>query len=150
MSDPFSAASDSFVKMEHLKGRLLLITMTGVTGQRESTQKGQAGKFYDWIETDTVVLDGEETDMIDEIPTLLEGFQFSGGYVVGTLRPKVRKQGMVLGRLTTKAVPTGIPPWVFTKPTEEDNVLARKYLAANPPDAKPDPFNSAASESAPW
>lgn len=148
MTDPFSTARDAFIKQEHVNGRLLLITPTD-SGTRQSTLPGQTDKEYTFITTDTVVLDGEIDDMVDEVPMVLEDFQYSGQAITAQLQPALRKQGMVLGRLGQKPSQTkGFgPAWVLAEPTEDDKVTARKYLAdekARQASAKPsDPFAGA-------
>jgi hypothetical protein len=151
MTDPFSEARDAFIKQEHVNGRLLLITPTD-SGTRQSTLPGQTDKEYTYIVTDTVVLDGKIDDMVDEVPMLLEDFQFSGQAITAQLQPALRKQGMVLGRLGQKPSETkGFgPAWVLASPTDEDKVVARKYLAdeeKRKAAAQPaDPFAAATSE----
>lgn len=130
MTDPFSTARDAFIKQEHIVGRLLLITPTD-SGTRQSTLPGQTDKEYIYIVTDTVVLDGDVDDMVDEIPLLLEDFQFSGQAITAQLQPALRKKGMVLGRLGQKPSQTkGFgDAWVLAEPSEADKVIARNYLA---------------------
>jgi hypothetical protein len=155
MTDPFSEAREAFVKMDDVEGRLLLITVLD-SGERESTLKGaKAGDMYTYIVTDTVVLDGELTEMIDEIPMELEGFQFSGQAITGQLLPHLKKvvngtgNGMVLNRLGTKPNSWKTKTWILQEVTEEDKAIARKYLAsvaARKAAAKPeDPFAAAAA-----
>jgi hypothetical protein len=154
MTDPFSTAREAFVKMDDVEGRLLLITVTDC-GERESTLKGaKEGETYTYIVTDTVVLDGDVTEMIEEVPTLLEDFQFSGQAVTGQLLPALKKRnmgkgtGMVLGRLGTKPNSWKTKTWVIQAPTDADAVVARKWLAEEEKrqaSAKPvDPFAAAA------
>jgi hypothetical protein len=153
MTDPFSTARDAFIKQEHVDGRLLLISPLS-SGERESTLPGSQGKLYVFIETDTVVLDGALDDMVDEVPMLLEGFQYSGQAITAQLQPALRKSGMVLGRLGKKPSQTkGFgDAWVLQEPTEDDKVIARKYLAdeeARKAQTRPvDPFGDPAAESA--
>lgn len=135
-SDPFSDANDAFIKSEHLEGRLLLVSPYD-KGERESTLPGQTGKLYTFVETNTVVLDGEPDDMIDTVPLKLEGFQLSGSGITAQLLPKIASRGMVLGRLGKKPSQTkGFGDmWILQPPTESDRQVARDYLAANPVDA---------------
>jgi len=140
MSDPFTSAREAFVKMEDILGRLVLVIPTSA-GERESNVKGQAGQMYTYVETDTVVLDGDVTDMIDEVPTVLEGFQFSGQTVTGQLLPTLRKQGKYLGRVAQKPSQYKTQMWVLAEPTEGDKAVAREYLAGRVP--VNDPFASA-------
>lgn len=134
MTDPFSSAREAFVKMDDVEGRLLLITLLD-SGERESTLKGaKDGETYIFVETDTVVLDGDVSEMIDEVPMVLEGFQFSGQAVTGQLVPQLKKKnagtgtGMVLGRLGTKPNSFKTKTWILQEPTEADKVVARKWL----------------------
>lgn len=126
------AGGASFVKMDDLLGRLLLVKPISV-GERESTLPGaKPGQTYEYVECDVVVLDGEPTDLIDEIPAVLDAFQFSGAVVVGALKPKIRKGARLLGRLgqhRAAQFKTSMG-WHFDVPTEADQALARKYLAA--------------------
>lgn len=135
MTDPFSTAREAFVKMDHVEGRLLLITVTD-TGERESTLPGaKQGDTYTYVVTDTVVLDGEIDEMIDELPMELDDFQFSGEAITGQLLPVLKKvqqgkgTGMVLNRLGTKGNKWKTKTWVLTEPTEDDKQIAREYLA---------------------
>lgn len=151
MTDPFSTARDAFIKQEHVNGRLLLITPTD-SGTRQSTLPGQTDKEYIFIVTDTVVLDGDVDDMVDEVPMELEDFQYSGQAITAQLQPALRKKGMVLGRLGQKPSQTkGFgPAWVLAEPTDADKVIARKYLAdladRKAKETPADPFATAASE----
>lgn len=155
MTDPFSEAREAFVKMDDVEGRLLLITVSD-DGERESTLKGaKEGETYTYVVTDTVVLDGDVTDMIDEVPTVLEDFQFSGQAVTGQLLPALKKMragksnGMVLGRLGTKPNAWKTKTWVIQAPTDADKVVARKWLEAEKERAAAatpaDPFAAAAA-----
>lgn len=135
MTDPFSDARDAFIKSEDLLGRLLLITPLS-KGERESTLPGSAGKLYEFVETTTVVLDGKVTDMIEAVPLVLEGQQYTGGTLTGQLLPKLAKHGMVLGRLDQEPSKTKSfgPMWILRPPTGDDRQMARDYLAAHPAD----------------
>lgn len=135
MTDPFSTAREAFVKMDDVEGRLLLITVTD-SGERESNlPQSKEGDTYAYVVTDTVVLDGDVSEMLDEIPTVLEDFQFSGQAVTGQLLPALKKRnagkgtGMVLGRLGTKPNKFKTKTWVIQAPTDADAVVARKWLA---------------------
>jgi hypothetical protein len=136
--DEFDTASEAFVKTEHLLGRLLLVTPIS-TGERKSTMRGQEGTVYEYVESTVIVLDGDVTDLIDKVPAVLDGFQFSGATLNGQLKPKIRGGKRVLGRLGQKKSETkGFgPAWVLTQPTDEDKVLARTWIKAHP---EPDKF----------
>lgn len=142
-TDPFDDAREGYVTMDDLQDRLLLVYPTGVTGQRESNIPGSQGKMYDWIETDCVVLDGEPSDLID-VPGTQELFQFSGANVVNTLRLQIKRGKPALGRLVKRPpAKRGLSPsWHLAAPEAADKVLALKYLADNPPPAKPEPFDA--------
>jgi hypothetical protein len=135
MTDPFSSAREAYVKMDDVQGRLLLITAQD-SGERESNlPRAKEGDMYVYVVTDTVVLDGEINEMVDEIPMVLEGFQFSGEAVTNQLLPAVKKfqrgdgNGLVLGRLGTKDNKFKTKTWILAEPTDEDKAKARKYLA---------------------
>ena len=156
MTDPFSDAREAFVKMDDVEGRLLLITVTD-DGERESNlPQSKAGDTYTYIIADVAVLDGDVSEMIDEVPTLLEDFQLTGDAVTGQLLPALKKMragkgtGMVLGRLGTKPNKFKTKTWIIQAPTDQDKVLARKWIEAEKARqaaAQPsDPFAAAASE----
>jgi hypothetical protein len=151
MTDPFSSAREAFLKMPDLEGRLLLISPTD-QGERETNLPRQTGTYV-YVVTDTVVLDGEITEMVDEVPMTLEGFQFAGEAVTNQLMPALKRfqrketGAMVLGRLGTKPNSYNTKTWVLQEPTDEDKALARKHLAdvaAKAAAVKPkDPFAAA-------
>jgi hypothetical protein len=126
------AGGAAFVKMEDLLGRLLLIKPTSI-GERESTIQGaKPGDTYEYVECDVVVLDGEPTELIESVPTVLEAFQFSGAVVVSSLKPKLRNGKRLLGRLgqhKAKQFKTSMG-WHFDPPSDVDQALARSYLAS--------------------
>lgn len=136
--DLFDDARTGFIKGDDLEGRLLLIKPLSV-GERESTQPGSLGKMYEFVETDTVVLDGEPSEMIETVPFDVEGFQFSGARVVGFLKPKVRTGRMALGRLVRVKVKGRTDAWELQPPTDADREIARAYIASRPSD---DPWSS--------
>ncbi len=142
-NDPFSDARAGFVKLDDLLGRLLLVIPLTIE-DRDSTQPGSAGKTYESITADVIVCDGEVTDMIEEVPTTLEGIFISGGVIVPQLKPKLPRagkgSGMVLGRLAqqpSQRFAKGSPAWVLAEPTDADKVIARPlanaYLSENDP-----------------
>lgn len=147
--DPFDEAHEGFVKSDDLLGRLLLVTVQE-SGERESTIKGaKAGDMYVYVETDTVVLDGDVTDLIESVPCSLGGFQFSGQRITAQLLPPLKKKlrgagnGIVLGRLTqVKSQSFTTMAWVLSAPTDADKAIARNYIANAP--APADPWDKAA------
>lgn len=140
-TDPFADASAAFVKPEHLVDRLLLVIPQSVES-RPSTLPGSQGKMYESVTTDVIILDGEVTDLIDEVPMTVENIFFSGQVVVGQLKPKVKDHTMVLGRLGKQPSKTkGFgDAWVLNPPTEDDKKVARP--AANDYLASRDPFEA--------
>lgn len=133
-TDPFDDARPGWVKQDDLEGRLVLIKSIE-TGERESTMAGQQGRMYEYIVTDTIVLDGEETELMDSIPFKLEAFQWAGQRVTGTLKPKIRSGRMTLGRVAKVKVKGRSDAWELQEPTEGDKQTARDYLASVQNDA---------------
>lgn len=142
-TDPFSDARAGFIKLDDLLGRLLLVVPLSIE-DRPSTQPGKTNETYESLTCDVIVLDGEINDMIEAVPSTLEGIYISGGVIVPQLKPKLargnRAAGMVLGRLGQQPSQTykkGSPAWVLTEPTDEDKVIARPvataYLANSDP-----------------
>jgi hypothetical protein len=150
--DPFSDARAGFVKLDDLVDRLVLVVPLSIE-ERKSTLPGSEGKTYESITADVIVCDGDVTDMIEEVPMVLEGIFVSGGVIVPQVKPKLprgnKEGGMVLGRLGQQPSQTykkGSPAWVLNEPTDEDKVIARPlakaYLAAQR--EATDPFSGAA------
>jgi hypothetical protein len=129
LGDEFDSAKSAWVKPDDLLNRLVLVKPYS-TGERESTIPNSGAKTYAYIVTDTHVLDGEVTDLITEVPTVLEDFQWAGVNVVGQLKPKIRSGKYLLGRVSKKkAQRRGMQDaWIFEEPEPEDMVTARKYL----------------------
>ena len=148
MTDPFDEARPGFVRLDDLLGRLLLVAPYDVE-QRASTLPGaKEGDTYESITADVIVLDGPTTELIEEIPYEIEGMFISGSAIVPQLKPKIRKRGLVLGRLgqqDNRKNPKFGKAWVLEPPTEADKALARPvaqdYLARRQPEQ--DPFASA-------
>jgi hypothetical protein len=129
--DEFDDARSGFVKQDDLEDRLLLVYAHEI-GERESTLPGQSGKMYNYVVTTAHVLSGQVEGLIDEVPMVLEEFQFSGINVVGQLKPKIRSKRPLLGVLTRRpAQKRGMQDsWVFEPPTDQQKARARKYIAA--------------------
>lgn len=108
-------------------GRLLLIKPLA-SGERESTLQGQQGKLYPWVECDIAVLDGPVSEIIEEVPFVYEGFQFSGATLTGILMPKLRTGGTVLGRASAhKSKGFNTLGWGLEKPTPADFEMAKAF-----------------------
>lgn len=139
MTDPFSDARSGFVKLDDLLGRLLLVIPQSIE-TRPSRMAGAApGATYESITADVIVLDGDITELVEEVPMTIEGTYISGGVIVPQLKPKIASKGMVLGRLGQQPsqTPKFGPAWVLQPPTDKDKVLARPaakaYQEANDP-----------------
>ncbi len=136
MSDPFSSSGSAFVNNDDLAGRTLLIRPDEI-GSRKS--KNKPDETYEYIVCDVVVLSGETSDKIEEVPVLLESIQLTGAGVVNHLRPKLRKRDkdgrrkLALQKLTTvKSTVRGQnDAWVLDLPDDMDAAAnaARSYLA---------------------
>jgi hypothetical protein len=100
LSDPFSSTSSSFINMDDLKGRTLLIRPDEI-GSRDSKT---TGKPYEYVVCDVVILTGDTDDKIEAVPGLYEGIQLTGGSVVGHLRPKVGKRANGARKLALQTV----------------------------------------------
>ncbi len=135
MSDPFSSSGSSFINMDDLLGRTLLIR-PDETGTRNSKT---TGNDYDYIVADVVILDGDETDKVDEVPGLYEGIQLTGAGVVAHLKNKIGKRNQDGSRKLALQVVGQIPPakrgqnpaWKLDLPEDMDAAAqaARDFLA---------------------
>jgi hypothetical protein len=129
--DPFDDARPGFVRLEDLKGRLLCVYPQS-SSERDSNLPGQQGKKYEQILADVIVLDGDVTEQVEEVPTILDGIAFSGSAIVPQLKSKLGKNRGVLGRLATRKSQTkGFgDAWVLDAPTDADKTLARPHAIA--------------------
>ncbi len=139
MTDPFDEPTTDFTTLDDLLDRLVLVVPQSIS---EHESKQQAGKTYERITADVIVLDGPVTDKVDEVPGTLTDMFISGKFLVGQLRGALKKpNGMVLGRLTQSKAHRNA--WQLTAATEADKELARpaakKYLEAK----DSDPFATA-------
>jgi hypothetical protein len=133
-------ARSGFVKLQDLftvpedeisprtPGRLLVIKPLS-SGTRQSKIQGQGD--YTYVECDIAVLDGPITEMIPEIPFILEGFQMSGQSLTGLLLPKLRNRKSVLGRLGAhKAQGYTTLGWHLDEPSDADWGTYQKFKTA--------------------
>lgn len=135
MSDPFSSSGSSFINMDDLLGRTLLIR-PDEKGTRDSKTTGSP---YDYLVCDVAILDGDETDKIDEVPALYESLQLTGSGVVAHLKGKIGKRNADGTRKLALQKVAQIPPakrgqnpaWVLELPDDMDAAaqLARDFLA---------------------
>lgn len=118
MTDEFdSPASD--VRITSFDGMLLLLRPTAFM-EAVPTTFGPS----DAVEADMIVLDGRGAG---ETYTGVRIFQ---RMMINQLRSKVGSGRMVLGRLGLGPAKQGqSPPWLLLDPTEDDQKLARAYLA---------------------
>jgi hypothetical protein len=136
MTDPFDgpgSGNDAFQPKTHL-GDLLLITPDKIV-PNVVTDYGVS----DVTEADVAVLDGD-----------MKGTTYTKTYIFAKfMQSQLRSKlggGQVLGRLGQGEAKKGqSPPWQLESPTEEDRVIARKYLAyiesqKEPVAASSDPF----------
>lgn len=138
--DPFDSASSAFVRLDDLMGRLLLIAPKAV-----EPRQGENGE-YECVISDVIVLDGKETEQITEIPMTIEDMWVIGQTIVGQVKPKIRKSGMVLGRLAEKQSQKRkhIMTKFLEEPTEADKKIARP-IAKKLLEENADPFATAAA-----
>lgn len=150
-NDPFSDARPGFIRLDDVVGRLILVNPKEIV-TKKSNLKGKGDDTYDVVIGDAIVLDGELTEEIEELPAVVEDMHLSGSVLVGQLRAKVNKPaeqgGMVLGRVAKQKSQTkGFgDAWVLQSPTEDDKVLARPAAARYIAELKAlavDPFGSA-------
>jgi len=131
--DPFSDARSGFVRVDDLLGRLILVNPKEVI-----VKKSKYAPFgpIDVIVGDVVVCDGEENDVIENVPSVHDDLQFADSVLTGQLKSKVKKPaeqgGMVLGRVAQQpaADRANRDAWVLHPPTDEDKVIARPLAKA--------------------
>lgn len=137
MSDPFSKATSSFLNNDDLEGRGILVRPDEL-GTRKS--KTKPDETYEYVVCDVVVLNGEVTDKIEDVPGLLDAIQLTGGGVVASIKGLIGKRDtegrrkLKLGRISkVKSQVRGQnDAWILGEPTDEDVTEARAYLKANP------------------
>lgn len=125
-----------------LKGRLLLVYPTKFEKDRPSTV-AKSG-FQDRITADVVVLDGERFPDEEEIPYSIPDMYFSQSRLVNQLKRQLRTGKPLLGRLSKLEAkqPGQYDAWTFAEPSDEDKVLARKWIENNPVTEPDDPFDT--------
>ncbi len=129
--DEFATPGSGFVDIHELKDRLCIF----VPLRTETETSKQNGKPYTRIVADVIVLDGPTTELMPELPHLIEEFFVSSKLMVGQMRRLVGKGRPMLGRVNGK--PSSYNKQVLAygigDPEESDKVLAspawHKYRA---------------------
>lgn len=163
--DPWTGGGDPFgdpapqearaPRFRELYGRLLLLVPkkleAGIVSSRFKNPDGSA-QTQDRMTADIIVLDGGtihyggEPEKIPSVPhtkTAEPPARWDNAYIsftgiISQCREALVKRGMVLGRLSKGADDSkGNPPWLLQPATDADKVLARQWLAAQPPPADP-------------
>jgi hypothetical protein len=142
--DPFRKAKATFAGILDIEGCLALFYPL----EHLRDLPSNIGDPYDAVVCDIVVLDGEPKEAIeyDALPHKIRKMRVVGSAIVPQLTPDVpdangKGGGMVLGRVTSyksERFKKGAPGAKLTEPTEEDAVVARKYLADQLLAAKPE------------
>jgi hypothetical protein len=91
--DPFAQPNLDFLRYNDLIGRHIIIKPL-----EKSTGTGTDGKVYDKAICDVIVLDGEVTDQIPEIPFVVEGMHISTSSIVQTLISYIKKDQPIIGK----------------------------------------------------
>lgn len=121
-------ATTDYVTTEDLDGRLVLIYCDEI--RQES---GTSGPYLKCI-CDTVVLDGEVTEKIPEVPFVVEGMHISNSQIVDKLKKRVGNPKPLLGRMNaapSKRNKKVMAVWIVD-PKDDDIPVAVAYLKANP------------------
>lgn len=120
--DLFDSATTDWITPADLDGRLLLFI------PRESgTAKGAQGN-YDFVVGDMLVLDGAPTEKIPgPFPFEVVGQRISAGMATKQLKPRVKTQKMVLGRMNSRPGQFNNPAYSLGDPTDADKAVARQY-----------------------
>lgn len=133
-NDLFDNGSAGFVNQKDLENRLLLIYPLSI-GTRESNIPGSGNKEYNYVVTNTHVLSGKPTDLL-EVPSLQEGIQLSGVNLVGKLSGRIIPTSVnhgrpILGVLKKHPAnrPGMSPSWVLEEADDRQKNVARKYMA---------------------
>jgi len=134
------ATGSSYPQQTDLVGCLLLMKPYA-NGTRRS--KNADGKDYPWVECDAWVLElpigknGEPSWPTgffegEPVPYELEGFQFTGNNVVGTLMRQMRKDKLALGVLIIgeQKDRSKQAPWILEPPSEDQMRKANTFYKA--------------------
>lgn len=154
-AEPGPTGGGKMPSMAQLKGRLLLVTPTGIEKGITSPLKKTP---HDRITADVVILDGdpikgvlnkdgEVTHVYDTPlapPHRLDALWISQMVLVNQLRNALKSEGMVLGRVTQLPAQTAgnNKAWSLDAATEDDKKVARAYIESQKVDEN-DPFASA-------
>jgi hypothetical protein len=137
--DPFASAKATFAGIADVRDCLVLVyPLEHLTGLK-STMNSET---YDAVVCDVVILDGAPAESLDvtELPHRHPKMRINGSAVVPQLTPYVDPKGgrMVLGRVQgyfsdkyakKGGKQGGTEGFKLLEPTEEDKVVARRYLA---------------------
>lgn len=133
-ADMFDDPSTDFVTVDDLDGRLVCVYPKEV---RREDSRTNAGKQYDKIVADVIVLSGPVTDKVTEVPMFLPDMHFSAGAVVGALRGGVGTGRPRLGRIDSQpsrhnrqVKAYGMKPATDAEKTQAAPIV-RQVLAAN-------------------
>ena len=125
-NDLFDGASSTFPSKKDLDGRLIAIWATG-----QGSRQGTNGKPYPYVETDTMVLDGEVTELITEVPSVLPAFQHSTTGLVARLKGRIGNPKPMIGRMNSQPsrVNRDVLAYSIAEPTAADMDIIRKHEA---------------------
>lgn len=162
MTDPFATGGGDFLKLDDLAANgdasdSLTARGRHVLFAAETIQKDIPGDngHYDAVFGKLVLLDGEVTESVPEVPMALEDFRLTGGFILPrvqshyravsavpagrenefSLAPKNPDVWLVLGLLVKEKNSRGTGSWKMVDPTADGVTLARAWVKANP---KPD------------
>lgn len=123
--DDLQGARTGYVTFDDLLDRLLIVKPTD-TFQRE----GDNG-VYDVIVCDVIVCNGKPSDVMEEIPWVLEEYQFWGQNIVSTLKPALKHDRTVVGVLAQrKAKKYRNMAWHLDSPTADQLAKAKEIRRA--------------------
>lgn len=126
--DDFGLATDEFIRLEDLDGRLLLVIPLGTP----RTAKGSNGDPYSYLTCDIVVLSGRPTDKLPKVPGIYGDVRFASERCFNQIDAQRRAGKMLLGRLDSVMSKYRTLAYGFSTKdlTNADILLARKGAAA--------------------
>jgi hypothetical protein len=127
-ADPFGLATTAFVGIPEMVGRLVLVHPLRSTQEKSNTKPGE---FYTAIFCNVVVMSGQPTDTIPDVPGQYDDVMISSGMCVRQLTPYLARAERFLFLGVVSAQPSRankqVNAYAFSEPTEQMIAYARPH-----------------------
>lgn len=129
--DMFSTATTAFVGIADMVGRLVIVHPQRVEELTSKTPQQGGKNTYDAVFCNIVVLSGDKTDLVPDVPGQYDEVMISSGLCVRQLKPKLSNSAQPLLLGVVNAQPSRFNPrnmsYAFAEPTPEMVAYARPH-----------------------